>query len=407
MTDKKELLTEHCYECGNCVRKCPVNAIRLEKPNVDICLPVIDTEKCINCGICRKVCQSCEAIEKYMPIYTYAAVSKSQQSVYSSSGGVFYELAAFIIKSGGNVIGVGYDENWAVKQMVISDIQDIQKLQGSKYVKSNISDSYIIAYNMLKENKWVLYSGTPCQIAGLKKYLENSDLQNTEKLLTVDIICHGTPPLSVFQDYIGVLSRERGGQLISFSFRNKKYGHKHIGDYEIKRKDKIKKYRLYSSESSYFSLFLKGYIYNTVCYSCPYACNERIGDITLGDFWGIKEEMPEFFVDNLLSEETSVSAVMINTDKGRVFFQNISDNVICKSADYEKVSSYNPQLKTPFYCDQKIHRDLFDDYKENGYKALARFYKKHSDYRKYSLRISCYIPAELKKGIKKVIFLRR
>ena len=98
---------------------------------------------------------------------------------------------------------------------------------------------------------------------------------------------------------------------------------------------------------------------------------------------------------------------MINTDKGRVFFQNISDNVICKSADYEKVSSYNPQLKTPFYCDQKIHRDLFDDYKENGYKALARFYKKHSDYRKYSLRISCYIPAELKKGIKKVIFLRR
>ena len=112
--------------------------------------------------------------------------------------------------------------------------------------------------------------------------------------------------------------------------------------------------------------------------------------------------MPEFFADNSLSEETSVSAVMINTDKGRDFFQNISDHVISKSVDYENVSRHNPQLNAPFYCDQKIHRDLFDGYKESGYKSLEKFYKKYSDYRKYSLRISSYIPTKLKKRIKKL-----
>lgn len=402
MNDNKRLLTEHCYECGNCAQKCPVNAVRLEKVREDICLPVIDTEKCINCGICSKVCQSCEPVEKRMPAYVYAAVSKSQQSIYSTSGGIFYELAAFIIKNGGCVIGAGYDEHWTVKQMVVSDMEKLQILQGSKYVKSSVSDSYRIAYNMLKENKWVLYSGTPCQIAGLKKYLENYNLQNIEKLLTVDIICHGTPPVSIFQDYINFLSNRKGGQLVKFSFRNKKYGHKLIGDYEVKRNNRIKKYRLYSSESSYFSLFLKGLIYNTVCYSCPYACNERCGDITLGDFWGIKEEMPEFFAENSLSEETSVSSVMINTDKGKNFFRSISSRVISKSVDYEKVVNHNPQLSQPSLCNQRIHSDLFDSYKENGYKCLESVYKKYSDYRKYSLRLSCYIPIKIKQGIKRL-----
>ncbi|MCF2570540.1 4Fe-4S binding protein, partial [Mediterraneibacter glycyrrhizinilyticus] len=188
MNNNKRLLTEHCYECGNCAQKCPVNAVRLERVREEKCLPVIDTEKCINCGLCSKVCQSCEPVEKRMPAYVYAAVSKSQQSIYSTSGGIFYELAALIIRNGGCVIGAGYAENWTVKQMVVSDIQNIQKLQGSKYVKSSASNSYRITYNILKENKWVLYSGTPCQIAGLKKYLENSDLKNIDKLLLVDII---------------------------------------------------------------------------------------------------------------------------------------------------------------------------------------------------------------------------
>ncbi|MCF2569037.1 Coenzyme F420 hydrogenase/dehydrogenase, beta subunit C-terminal domain, partial [Mediterraneibacter glycyrrhizinilyticus] len=206
-----------------------------------------------------------------------------------------------------------------------------------------------------------------------------------------------------FQDYANYLSEKKGGQLIKFSFRNKKYGHKLIGDYEIKRNNSIKKYRLYSSESSYFSLFLKGFIYNTVCYSCPYACNERNSDITLGDFWGIKEEMPEFFVENSLPEETSVSLVMINTDKGERFFRDISCHVISKSVDYEKVVKHNPQLSQPSFCDPKMHRDVFDNYKENGYGYLESVYKKYSDYRKYSLRISCYIPVKVKQGIKRLL----
>lgn len=407
MTDKKQILTEHCYECGNCVQKCPVNAIELKRTMMGVCSPHIDLEKCIDCGICRKVCPSCEIIEKRIPINVYAAVSKSSQSIYSSSGGVFYELADLIIKSGGSVVGAGYDKNWTVSQQMVSDMHDLPKLQGSKYVKSDISDSYKITYDTLKENRLVLYSGTPCQIAGLKKYLENSGLKSTENLLTVDIICHGTPPAFIFQDYISFLSDKEGREIVSFSFRNKKFGHRLIGEYEVLKNSKIKKRRLYSSESSYFALFLKGYIYNDVCYTCSYACNERIGDITLGDFWGIKEEMPEFFAENSLSEETSVSAVMVNTEKGQRFFEKVKNHVISKPADYEKVISHNPQLNGPAYCDKNIRKDLLEAYKINGYEALENFYKQFYDYRKYSLRISCYIPAALKKTIKKILNLRR
>lgn len=407
MTDKKQILIEHCYECGNCVQKCPVNAIELKKTMMGACSSHIDFEKCIDCGICRKVCPSCEIIEKKMPINVYAAVSESSQSIYSSSGGVFYELAALIIKSGGSVVGAGYDKNWTVGQQMLSDMQDLPKLQGSKYVKSDISDSCKITYDTLKENRLVLYSGTPCQIAGLKKYLESSGLKSAENLLTVDIICHGTPPAFIFRDYISFLSDKEGGKIVSFSFRNKKFGHRHIGEYEVLKNNKIKKRRLYSSESSYFALFLKGYIYNDVCYSCPYASNERIGDITLGDFWGIKEEMPEFFADNSLSDETSVSAVMVNTEKGQRFFEKVKNNVISKPTDYEKVIRHNPQLNGPAYCDENIRKDLLENYKINGYEALENFYKQFSDYRKYILRISCYIPAALKKAIKKILNLRR
>ena len=406
MMDKMKIMTEFCYECKNCIQKCPTNAIWMEKTLTGTSFSVIDSEKCIGCGICRKVCPSCEIIEKRMPINVYAAVSKSRQSLYSSSGGIFYELAVLIIKSGGCVVGAAYNQDWTVSQQIVFKIQDLQKLQGSKYVRSDVSDSYRITYNILKDNRLVLYSGTPCQIAGLKKYLENSDLKSIENLLTIDIICHGTPPSFLFCDYISFLADKKGGEMVDFSFRDKKFGHRHIGEYKILKGNRIKKWRLYSSESSYFSLFLKGYIYNAVCYTCPYACNERTGDISLGDFWGIKEEVPEFFLENSLSFETSVSAVMVNTEKGQQFFQRIRNCIISEIVDYKKIIRHNPQLSKPSRCDQNIRRDLFDEYKINGYSALEKFYRQYSDYRKYSLRVSCYIPTILKKGIKKIMHLR-
>lgn len=407
MMVNKQLCIKQCFECGNCVQKCPVKAIGLNRTMHGVCFPIIDSEKCIECGICKKVCPSYEIIEKKAPINVYAAVSKSQQSIYSSSGGIFYELAASIIKNGGSVVGAGYNKDWTVSQQMISEMQDLQSLQGSKYVKSDVSDSYRNTYVILRENRQVLYSGTPCQIAGLKKYLENSDMESLENLLTVDVICHGTPPSFLFRDYISYLSKKEGGNVIKFSFRDKKFGHRLIGQYEVLKNSKIKRRRLYSSESSYFSLFLKEYIYNDACYSCPYACNMRVSDITLGDFWGIKEELPEFFEENALTDETSVSAVMINTLRGQQIYQKIKDYVISKSVDYEKVTRHNPQLNKPAYCERNIRQDLYDGYEINGYETVEKFYRQYSDYRKYSLRISCYIPVALKRVIKKIMRLRR
>lgn len=396
-----KILTENCYECRSCIQHCPRKAIQIIRPDLWSAYSIVDQKKCIQCGICKKVCPSCEPVARKNPIKTYAAISLNKQAIFSSSGGMFLELAMEIIKLGGYVVGAAYDDDWSVYQKVVSETSDLEKLQGSKYVKSNVADSYRYTYDLLKAGKWVLYSGTPCQIAGLKKYILDENIQN--RLLTVDIICHGTPPVSVFKDYLTYISEKKHFKILKFSFRNKKYGHRHIGSYIASKNKKIKSYLLYSSESSYFSLFLSGTIYNEICYKCEFASTARVSDITLGDFWGAEMEIPDFFKENFLSKEESTSAVIINTEKGNDFFEKVKNNLIYKQIDYEKIIKHNPQLKQPMFCEKNIRDILLKQYKLQGYEAIEKYYQYHSDYKKYLLRLLNYIPNEIKYVIKRFL----
>lgn len=405
MNKKDGILTKLCCACKNCIASCPTAAIYLEENSLGSQYAVVDSEKCIGCGICNTVCPIISPAEKKMPIQSYACISKDKKSIHSSSGAIFPQIAYEILRRGGYVFGAAYNDDFSVCHCAVSDKADLTKLQGSKYVKSDVADSFEKAIDYLKKEKWVLYSGTPCQIAALNKFIKNE--VSTDKLITVDIICHGTPYSKLFTDYIAFLEKSKGGKITSFNFRSKKFGSKHVGEYILEKKNKSKKYMLYSDESSYYSFFLKGYIYNNSCYECPYASGDRSGDITLGDFWGIRYEMPQFFKNNNLSETESISAVMVNTNKGMELFNHIKADFICESVAYNKISRNNPRLNSPLVCNKEKREEILRRYKNDGYNGVEEYFKDISDYRRYKLRVICHIPNGLKRSIKKIVSKKR
>ena len=407
MKERYVLITDNCCECHNCFNICNANAIAFVKDELGTSSAYINVDKCINCKLCMKVCSGINIAKLKLPTHSYAAVSKSKESVNSTSGGVFYELANYIISKNGSVVGAAYDENLNVVQKLIRDKESLTELQGSKYVKSDVSNSFNDTVKELQQNRYVLYSGTPCQIASLYLYL-NLKKVNFDKLITVDIICHGTPPAQIFQDSLKYLSSKKNGKIVSLTFRDKFFGHKHIGNYVLQRKYDKKKYKLYSSENSYYFFFLKGYLYNKVCYSCNYAQNKRLSDITIGDFWGIKNELPLFFNNNSLDENTSVSSVMINTSKGKQLFEKIEARLLYQSVKYEQIYKHNPQLNHPVNCDENIRNLIIERYIKDSYSGVQSIYNKIITVpQKYLLRFSSYIPIRLKNIIKNLIFKMR
>lgn len=404
MKDKKNgIITADCCGCNNCVEKCPKKAISLQPHNLGALQAVVDTNKCIACGKCEVVCPILGFNQFNYPIATYAGLTKVPASNNSTSGGVFYIMAKMLLEANGIVYGAAYDEDLTVQHMEVSNIDELYKLQGSKYVKSSVDGCFSCVEQHLKKGKKVLFSGTPCQIAALYKYLPKS--LNIDSLFTVDIICHGTPSLELFKEYIKKMEERKHAKIKTFAFRDKRYGHRHIGSIEYYKIFSKKKQTLYSSESSYYQLFLKGITYSNGCYNCPFARHERLSDITIGDFWGIKQEYPEFFKKYSLGEDESVSAVLINTNKGQSFMNEIRRNraFICEGVEYEKIYKYNPQLNYPTKKQESIRNELSELYRKRGYEGVEEYFNTHTSWNKYTMRISSYLSSYVKAIMKKFL----
>lgn len=283
-----KVITHNCTSCMACFNSCPVNAIKIEKDKYGEFRPYIDETKCIKCGKCKKVCPS-NNLPKFNEIKKcYAAISANKdEASNSASGGIAYEISKDILLNGGIVYGVIIDKNLNTKHARIDDILDLKNTQGSKYAQSYIGDTYIKVKEDLKNNKNVLFVGSPCQVAGLKNYL-NKDYGN---LLTIDLVCHGNVP----NEYIFEHCKSINIKVNKVIFREKReYCLKLYDDDKLIRKIKNDKY-LYT--------FLKDISLKESCHHCMYASKKRVGDITLGDFWALKSEIP-------------YSIVMVNTPKG-------------------------------------------------------------------------------------------
>lgn len=393
MNEQREYVTQNCSECGNCVDVCPKTAIYWETLQLGTRRAKIDLEKCVHCGLCERYCPIESEMPFTEPSKAFAFVSMSNEAKKSTSGGAFYELAKEVLRRNGVVFGAVYDEKLKVCHDYIESADELEKMQGSKYVRSDMGNCIEKVIEFLKCDRWVLYSGTPCQVAAVLKRVAGC---NRDKLILVDIICHGTPSGVLFNDYVESLSR-KGKRVTKFDFRDKKYGHKLIGSYIIGAHRK----HLYSSESSYYKLFLGGLIYGENCYSCKFACPERISDLTIGDYWGVKREHPEFFTNFHLSDDTSVSAAMVNTAKGTEIMDAIRPNICLMEVDYQSVVRNNPQLNNPMKVSGN-RVEIVQAYEANGYSGIESWFQKNTNYRKYILRVASWIPVGIKNLMKKI-----
>lgn len=384
-----------CCGCGACLNICPKRAISMQGDEQGFLYPWIDEALCVGCGRCKSVCAFQNVEEKNIPLETYAAVSyNTAQRHTSASGGIFAAIADRAINENGVVFGATFEEDWSVKHIAVQNVSDIYRLQGSKYAQSEIGETYTTAKQYLKRGRQVVFSGTPCQIAGLYGYLGKDD----DNLLTVDIICHGVPNSRMLQEYIQLLGKKNGGEVTAFTFRDKSSGWGINGSIEIDGKKKVK---LWQSASSYFYYFLKGWIYRENCYMCKYACSHRPADITIGDYWGIEKAHPEYLGKKGWNEAEGISVVLANTKKGQKYLNEAEGFIELKISNFERAAAGNGQLLHP--SDAGKRTEILSEYSQGGWSALENRYNHNIGWRKYGSQVKALLPISVKRILKKCL----
>ena len=334
-----------CCGCRACENICPQDAITMEKNQEGFYYPKVNYEKCVDCGLCRKACPMANKIdknkEKYLKQPKYYAVTTKNEDILnkSTSGGMFYEIAKYILDKNGIVYGSTMDKELKVRHIAIEKIEEMHNVMGSKYVNSDLGNCFNKIREQLNNNKLVLFSGVPCQCAALQKYL----LKDYDNLITVEVVCHGTPNQDLFDKYIKYLEEKEKAKVIDYKFRSKEASRwgTFRGSISYEKNGKQYKKSVNADFDKYYSSFLNAENYRESCYVCPFAKEERYSDFTLGDFWGIE------YVDSKLKNINGVSSVIINSNKALNIVKNISENINLKEVTYKDISLKNTQLKQP------------------------------------------------------------
>ena len=320
-----------CTGCAACASVCPTSSITMREDKEGFLQPHIDTDTCINSHKCEKTCPIVSPITIPTDFETqaYAAINKDEAvRMRSSSGGVFYALAKRTIEQGGVVFGARFNEQWEVVHDYTETIEGIEPFMRSKYVQSRIGDTFKQAKQFLDQGRWVLYSGTPCQIGGLKSYLH----KDYDKLLTVDLICHGVPSPSLWMRSVKETVKD---DVLSFvNFRDKKKGWRGIRLNSLSPMDKSVNLQYYSDG------FLDNYYLRMCCYKCRFKTIHRAADVTLADAWGIENYLPE------IDDNKGTSLVLAHSLKGRDLLLNQEKNLSILNVDIKDALKYNKRATT-------------------------------------------------------------
>ncbi len=323
INDKKD-----CCGCSACVQTCPKHCIKLAEDPEGFLYPSVDNNVCVKCGKCESVCPMLHSNKPQTPLATYAATNPNEHvRSQSSSGGIFSLLAEYVIKQGGVVFGAAFDDNWEVVHSYTKSMEGLAKFRGSKYVQSQIRDSFSDAERFLKEGRLVLFSGTPCQIAGLKSSLR----KEYDNLLTIDCVCHGVPSPGIFREYLKPTSRP----ITKVNFRDKKTGWKH---YSITVKSESSELSEVYHDNEYIQGFLSNLYLRPSCYDCHFREGSSGSDITIGDFWGIDIIRPE------LDDDKGLSLVIANNKQSDDLLRALGCNLT--EMQLSEAIKYNPSITT-------------------------------------------------------------
>lgn len=351
---------EQCTLCGSCYNACPVDAISFKTPYLDFLYPAIDNSGCVGCDRCEKSCPILadkKEPESGYPI-AFAARSRDEEARRkSSSVGVFYELASKILSEGGYVCGAVFDEHFHVKHIVSNTQKDLYRMMGSKYAQSDMGMCFRQIKTLLDEGKNVLFTGCPCQVAGLRTYIGRKH----PNLLLVELICHGIPSDQMLQTYIGMQGKKYGSRLKEMEFRNKEKGW-----HNRSVRMKFANHRLYAEtigSDTYMKGFLGSIFLKPACYQCHFRNCAAGSDIVLGDFWGAEVE------HTAEDDNKGLSAVLVNTEKGFASLNKCMLMIVPTSV--EKIVKYNMNLvqsagKSP------LRSEFYAYAEENGYESAIR-----------------------------------
>ena len=352
-----------CNGCHTCFNVCPKEAIKMVEDEKGFKYPMIDKEKCINCGLCEKKCPilNKKENEENTP-QAFACYNKDEKTrLKSSSGGVFSLLAEYILSNSGFVVGAAFDEKFMVKHIIIDNLDNLNKLRTSKYLQSNIENIYREVKKKLEDKRKVLFTGTPCQINGLISYLG----KNYENLYTQDIICHGVPSPKVWKKYLEYREKEDKEKPCEINFREKTEGWK-LFSLNLKYSDE-KKYEKNQTKDLFMQAFLRDACLRDSCYNCSFRDKNRRSDITLADFWGINNVVPD------MDDDKGTSLVIINTSKGKELYEKIKENTIYKEVDFEESIQYNKAMFKSAGM-PKLREEFFENLDKLDFKELVKKY---------------------------------
>lgn len=358
-----------CCGCAACVNICPRETIEMREDSEGFLYPVIDSIKCVNCHLCEKVCalkkdkdtQCYNRLRGEEPIAFAVKHKEYTVRMNSRSGGVFTAITDYILQKGGVVYGAILTSDFDVEHIRTEVSEERDLMRGSKYVQSKIGNVFKFVKDDLEKERRVLFSGTSCQVAGLKEYLQ----KEYENLLCLDIVCHGVPSPLVWKKYLG-WQESRYGKCVSVDFRNKKdFGWTdHVETMEFCKNGKIR----HIHSRIYTELFYGHAILRPACYECPYKAIHHPGDITIADFWGIEKAVPGF------SDNKGVSLVLINSIKGKECFECIKKDLEYQETEIQKC--LQPPLVKPF-PEPDNRASFWKDLKEKPFQYIANVYGKN------------------------------
>ena len=364
MIDKK-IKKNECCGCSACNNICPLECITMKSDSEGFWYPEVDYAKCIKCQKCIKVCPavnkpSTENTLKNAQVV--AAYSKNEEiRIISTSGGMFSEIAKYILNNKGKVFGARYNENHLVEHYKIEDISQIEILRQSKYLQSDILKTFKEAKEELNIGNIVLFAGTPCHIAALKNFLG----KDYENLLTIDFLCRGVISPDVYKQYLKSLEKKYKSKIKKVIFKNKTFGwHRFSTKVIFENGEEYIKDR-------YTDSYMRGYLERNLylrpsCYECQYKTLPRYSDITLGDFWGIEK------IKKHLDQDKGTSIFMINTNKGKEVFEKIKENLIFEEMKLEDIYLGNIALtEKTAYPDLNKKEEFFKNYLKEDFENLV------------------------------------
>lgn len=325
---------KECTGCGACYNSCGRGAITMQQDAEGFLYPLVDMEKCVNCGLCERACPVIKPSHTNSDTTEVYIAANKEHREKSSSGAIFPALAEVITEQGGSVYAARYDEQFSVIFSKFTQMQEIGSYQGSKYVQADTGLIYRDVRTDLEAGKTVLFVGAACQVAGLYGFLQ----KDYENLYTMDFICHGVPSPAVFKDYIKELAD--GKEVLDVNFRNKKYGWR-CDTLEVTYRNE-EPYVKFEKQDLYFRGFLDAVITRPSCGTCPYTKLPRQSDVTIGDCWGIEK------FHNKLNDTGGLSWVLLNSPKGKQLFEKVKPQMsICEKDDIETVKKHNHSVYTP------------------------------------------------------------